>query len=165
MQRTPVVTFWQHGWIIFKTALRATHTTLKKQKTQQLFRIRWANLQWQELGRQRHCVHRMLSSVNSVTSIALHGPPQWCVSAAEAGYHNRNSIQAFYSRQETCCIPSNNTHCLSIHILLCNPSPPKKVHVCADATLLRMRVIMGGATPVLHFLLFISVRHTPEAAP
>lgn len=62
------------------------------------------------------------SSVNSVTSIALHGPLRRCVSATEAGYHNRNLIQPFYSQEETRCIPSNNRHCLNIHISLCNKS-------------------------------------------
>lgn len=62
------------------------------------------------------------SSLNSVTFIAIHGPPNWCVSATEDGYHNRNLIQPFYSQEETHCIPSNNRHCLNIHVALCNKS-------------------------------------------
>lgn len=73
------------------------------------------------LNYEARCLwHYILSSVNSVTPIALHGSPHWCVSATGARYHNRNLIQAFYRQEETHCIPSNNRHCLNIHVLLCN---------------------------------------------
>lgn len=66
-----------------------------------------------------HCTP---GSVNRVTSAALHGRPCRCVPATEAGYHNRNLIEPFYSQEETRCIPSNNRHCLNIHVLLCDKS-------------------------------------------
>lgn len=134
MQRTPVVTFWQHGWIIFKTALRATHTTLKSKKKHRSSSESAGPISSDKNLDVSVAVYTACS-VNSVTSIALHGPPQWCVSAAEAGYHNRNPIQTFYSRQEICCIPSNNTHCLSIHILLCNPPQKRSARVRGRHTL------------------------------
>lgn len=74
--------------------------------------------------------HCTLSSVNTVTSIALHGPLHQCVSAIEDGYHNRNLIQLFYSQGETRCIPSNNRHCLNIHVLLGNKSDTLPHHMC-----------------------------------
>lgn len=70
----------------------------------------------------RSVVSSTCSSLNSVTFITIHGPPNWCVSATEDGYHNRNLIQPFYSQEETHCIPSNNRHCLNIHVALCNKS-------------------------------------------
>lgn len=84
---------------------------------------RWQHMmnQWESAWRKCKtcCVwHWKLSSVNSVTSIALHGAPHWCVSATEAGNHNRNLIQPFYSHKETRCVPSNNRHCLNTHGLL-----------------------------------------------
>lgn len=56
--------------------------------------------------------------------------PRCSVPAEEPGYHNRNLIQAFYSQEETLCIPSNNRHCLNIHVLLCNKSS-SLLHTCA----------------------------------
>ena len=83
------------------------------------------------------------SSVNSVTSIALHGHARQCVSATEAGYHNRNLIQPFYSREETRCIPSNNRHCVNIHVSLCKKSDSLYTRVCMY-TLTFSRIMMEG---------------------
>lgn len=49
-------------------------------------------------------------------------------------YHNRNLIQPFYSQEETDCIPSNNRHCLNIHVLLCCLS---YMYVCTRAHILK----------------------------
>lgn len=121
---------------------------------------------------KQHCCvwHRMLSSVNSVTSIALHGLPQWCVSAAETGLHNRNPIQPFYSQEETRCIPSNNRHCLDIHILQCNKSHAPLLHGCPqiledDSGL---RYTFASLCVLFFFFLlnpYFSIRNNLKAAP
>lgn len=120
-------------------------------ETLQFCRINQARLQQQQHTinnpesawmKYKTCRARLFSSVNSVTSIALHGAPHRCVSATEAGSHNRNLIQPFYGQGETHCIPSNNRHCLNIHVLLCNKSY-NLLHTCVHVRTFS-RIVMEG---------------------